>query len=67
MTNPGAIALTAAALRRRLRLTGDPACPTCRGSGVARKSPYIVGLEGGDIYTMTACECAIVEERQSND
>jgi hypothetical protein len=52
----------AAAERRRKRLVGSPGCPTCRGTGIAHRAPYIVGMPGGDLYSMTACQCAQVEE-----
>lgn len=32
-------------------------CPICRDTGIASKSPYIMGTSQGDIYTMTACTC----------
>ena len=33
------------------------ACPRCRGTGIARVAPYLVGLRDGDLHTMTACDC----------
>ena len=43
-------------------MTIDPtytarACPRCRGTGIARVAPYLVGLRDGDLHTMTACDC----------
>ena len=35
----------------------DPICPRCRGTGIARVAPYLVGLSDGDLYTITACDC----------
>lgn len=32
-------------------------CPICRDTGIASKSPYIMGTAQGDLYTMTACRC----------
>ena len=32
-------------------------CPRCRGTGIARVAPYLVGLRDGDLHTMTACDC----------
>ena len=32
-------------------------CPTCRGTGIATRSPYIMGLPSGDLYSLTACTC----------
>ena len=37
--------------------TKAPICPRCRGTGIARVSPYLVGLRDGDLHTMTACDC----------
>jgi cytochrome c-type biogenesis protein CcmH/NrfF len=60
--SPGALALTEAAERRRKRLVGSTRCPTCRGTGIAHSAPYIVGMTGGDLYSMTACERAKMED-----
>jgi hypothetical protein len=60
--SPAALALTEAADRRRKRLVGSPGCPTCHGTGIAHRAPYIVGLPGGDLHSMTACQCAKVED-----
>jgi hypothetical protein len=37
--------------------TGDlDTCPTCHGAGYT-KAPYLMGLETGDLFTITACRC----------
>jgi cytochrome c-type biogenesis protein CcmH/NrfF len=61
--SPTAVALTEAAERRRKRLVGSTRCPTCRGTGITHSAPYIVGMTGGDLYSMTACQCAKVEDQ----
>ena len=33
----------------------DP-CPTCHGAGYT-KAPYLMGLETGDLFTITTCTC----------
>ena len=33
------------------------ACPRCRGTGIAQFAPYMIGLRGGDLHTMAACDC----------
>ena len=37
--------------------TGDlDTCPDCHGAGYT-KAPYLMGLETGDLFTITACTC----------
>lgn len=31
-------------------------CQSCHGTGVIRR-PYMVGMKGGDIHTITVCNC----------
>lgn len=31
-------------------------CPKCHGEGFTR-SPYMLGLKSGDLFTITACRC----------
>lgn len=32
-------------------------CPKCRGTGVAHRSPYIMGTRDGDLYSIVFCDC----------
>ena len=34
----------------------NPRCPDCKGTGIISR-PYMVGMSGGDLHTMTACDC----------
>lgn len=43
----------------------DHICPRCRGTGIARVAPYLVGLRDGDLHTMTACASLPTEKRPS--
>lgn len=39
----------------------DP-CPDCHGEGFT-KAPYMLGLETGDLYTITICACGAGQSR----
>lgn len=34
----------------------SPCCQECKGTGIISR-PYMVGLLGGDLYTMSVCPC----------
>lgn len=55
-SSPEAIAKLLEGVTPGPQMTADT-CPTCRGTGIASRSPYIMGLPSGDLYSLTACAC----------